>query len=225
MHQVRCLNLNTRTTIADECQRQGQLAASFFFSVSSGSLERRSKRSFVTTLAYQLLQGNNLANAKSSMLSSIGGDPAIFHKSLKEQTQILILNPLRLSRETYNIAKLPRIIIVDGLDECDDATLFMQDGQLHAHRTKEDNQIEILSSLFQALHDPAFPFQIILASRPEPWIRRFFDIPAVADLTTEIFLHDKYDPDKDIALFLRSKFAELRRRYSLPVAWPGEVSS
>jgi hypothetical protein len=209
-------------TIADECQRRGQLAGSFFFSVSSASPDRRSKRYFVTTLAYQLQQDGTLKEATSSMLASIINDPVIFQKSLKEQVEVLILNPLRVSRGSYDVTKIPRAILIDGLDECDESLEPTGPDQPVARRTREDNQTEILSVLLQALDDPAFPFQIVLASRPEPWIRRFFDSPSTAGRAAEIFLDNNYNPDKDIALFLRSKFAELRRRYNLPQTWPGE---
>ncbi|KAJ3504513.1 hypothetical protein NMY22_g17899 [Coprinellus aureogranulatus] len=38
----------------------------------------------------------------------------------------------------------------------------------------------------------------------------------------EIFLDNKYDPESDIAVFLEAKFSQLRRRYRLPMTWPGK---
>jgi hypothetical protein len=108
--------------------------------------------------------------------------------------------------------------VIDGLDECD------LDESLHysSPRTKEDEQEEVLSILLRAVTDEAFPFRIILASRPEISIRRFFENQA-ANRYAEIFLDDKYNPDQDIALFLSSKFAELRQRHAhLPTYWPSE---
>ncbi|TEB33979.1 hypothetical protein FA13DRAFT_1812518 [Coprinellus micaceus] len=73
-----------------------------------------------------------------------------------------------------------------------------------------------------SVNDHAFPFRVIISSRPEHHIRHFFTtLPA--NYTAQIFLDDKYQPDDDITLFLSSKFAEIRRRYDhLPPTWPTE---
>jgi hypothetical protein len=208
-------------SVAETCQRQEQLAASFFFSSSSGSPDRQSKRCFVSTLAYQLRQGKDLEKLISPrILASIEKDPAIFKKRLDEQMEVLILGPLRASQGKYAGFTAPRIIIIDGLDECD----AQPEQGSSSTRTKEQDQIEILSVLLHASKDPSFPFKIIIASRPESWIRRFFSAPsAVQGPAAEIFLDNKYSPNEDIALFLRSKFAEIRRRYDhLPASWPSE---
>lgn len=74
----------------------------------------------------------------------------------------------------------------------------------------------------QAARDPAFPFQILIASRPERVFQDFNNRQDARTMTRKVFLDEKYDPDTDIAFFLRSKFAEIRRRYGLPSAWPAE---
>jgi hypothetical protein len=99
-------------------------------------------------------------------------------------------------------------ILVDGVDECDE-------GQYGStKRPKQDDQIDVLSVLLQAVKDPAFPFHVIVASRPETWIREFFANDA-AGRFTEIFLDSKYSPDDDIRLYVKSKFADLCRRHGL----------
>jgi hypothetical protein len=41
----------------------------------------------------------------------------------------------------------------------------------------------------------------------------------------ELFLDDKYDPNADITLFYKAKFAQIRRRFShLPASWPGSYA-
>lgn len=108
------------------------------------------------------------------------------------------------------------VIIVDGVDECG------EDRDEGPGRSGAKDQIEVLSVLLQAISDPAFPCRIIVASRPENWIRHFFTDSA-AGRVREIFLDNKYDPDADITLFLKSKFAELSRRYGFPpLTWPRE---
>ncbi|KAJ3535227.1 hypothetical protein NMY22_g6579 [Coprinellus aureogranulatus] len=207
-------------SVADECQKAGTLAASFFFSLSSGSPDRVSKQRFITTLAYQIQQLASLKGHMSSgILSTIDDDPAIFGRDLKVQMEALILKALRgLDWPCISTSPSPLVIVIDGLDECQGSPHHGHDSQ----RSKEADQLDILSVLLQALNDPTFPFRILIASRPEPWIRRFFST-SLQGRIAEIFLDDKYEPDKDIELFLLSKFAELRRRYHhLPSNWPSE---
>lgn len=114
----------------------------------------------------------------------------MFYKRLKEQLEVLILGPLR----TIAMDKNPRhpwpvAIVVDGLDECEalqyeriiPETLQRRNGDghlgrsdamqatlLHARRRSNgDDQVEILDILLHAVRDPAFPFRIVVASRPE----------------------------------------------------------
>lgn len=106
-------------TIADECHKRGWLAGSFFFSASSTSYERRTKDAFVTTLAFQLCEHSGLVCLKDEILNSVDNNPAIFKKRLDEQLEVLILEPLRKALKSgYSESAWPRVIIIDGLDEC-----------------------------------------------------------------------------------------------------------
>ncbi|TEB28102.1 hypothetical protein FA13DRAFT_1816058 [Coprinellus micaceus] len=199
-------------TMCDRFKGIGRLAATFFFSSS----ERQSKHRLVTTLAYQLQQHPSMeSHISSKIATAIDKDPAIFNKNLKEQMEVLILEPLRQSQYSFGVASIqPLVIAIDGLDECGGSKPD------DSYRSKEDDQVEILSTLLHATNDPAFPFRIIIASRPEHHIRSYLD--AAGDII-EIFLDNKYNPDADIALFLKSRFAEIRRRYThLPATWPTE---
>jgi hypothetical protein len=206
-------------TISDKLRERKQLAAAYYFSSFSGSLERKSKRGFVTTLAYQLYQCEELDDRVApAILSAIQKDPAVFRMSLNEQMERLVLRPLRSAHE-YRARTKPRArmtIVVDGVDECGEPTYA------NSARSREDDQIEVLSVLLQALKDPAFPFRIVIASRPENCIRRFFTDTGRGRVN-EIFLDDKYSPNDDVRRFLKSKFAELCRRHGMnPSTWPPE---
>ncbi|KAF6754923.1 hypothetical protein DFP72DRAFT_898043 [Ephemerocybe angulata] len=212
-------------SIADDCQDMGLLAASFFFSSSSVSTNRRSKRYLIPTIAYQLLQNRETALVGQQALSFIERNPAIFEKRLKEQLEELILKPLRtLKRQpgTDPYQGWPKVVVIDGLDECEAEQYHdpLRPASGSARRSKEDDHAEILSVLVQATEDPAFPFRIVVASRPERAIRQFFN--ELGSAAQELFLDEKYDPDADITLFFTSKFAEIRRRYKLPQHWPNE---
>jgi hypothetical protein len=62
--------------------------------------------------------------------------------------------------------------MIDGVDECEAEQYH--DPKAHVEeRAKEDDQEEIPPSLHRAAMDPAFPFRIVVASRPELVFREF----------------------------------------------------
>ncbi|KAJ3531325.1 hypothetical protein NMY22_g8196 [Coprinellus aureogranulatus] len=206
-------------SVCDKLKETEQLAATFYFTAYTGGLERRSKDGFVTTLAYQLrIHGNLHDRFSEGMLTKIRRDPAIFRMGLKEQMEALILQHFRSTQRKTDSHRMgiPLVIIVDGVDECG------LDQYEDPRRSRQNDQIDVLTVLLDAVLDPSFPCRVVIASRPENWIRRFFT-EAAAGHFTEIFLDDKFDPDEDIKLFLKSKFAELCRRYGFaPSTWPRE---
>ncbi|KAJ2922531.1 hypothetical protein H1R20_g14561, partial [Candolleomyces eurysporus] len=209
-------------SVSDTCQGKGIVAATHFFSSFSGSADRRSKRYFVPTLAYQLVQHKALSQVADEILSAVEHNPAIFEQKLEVQLEQLILEPLRACRGRPRLLEWPKAILIDGLDECE-ADQYHDMTRSSTPRSKEDDQIEILSVLEKAASDPDFPFRIVIASRPEHAIKRFF-ADVANSMTRELFLDEKYDPDSDMALFLESKFANIRRQCQLPSSWPGSDS-
>ncbi|KAF5334461.1 hypothetical protein D9611_014481 [Ephemerocybe angulata] len=209
-------------SIAETCNEQGLLAGAFFFSSFSGDARRRSKTYLVPTLAYQLVGLEYFQDVSREVELAIRQDPAIFGRRLRDQFSSLILRPLlSWRRPIAPPGPIPKVIIIDGLDECQAARLQGSGGSA-AVRKDEEEQVEVLETLLRLANEPAFPFRIILFSRPEPAIRRFFSHPTTK-IFPEIFLDNQYDPDSDIALFLRAKFAEIRLRHpSIPASWPPE---
>ncbi|KAF6751378.1 hypothetical protein DFP72DRAFT_1012655 [Ephemerocybe angulata] len=216
-------------TIADTCKEKGTLAASFFFSAFSGSVDRRTKRCLVPTLAFQLMEHGGTVGTREHVLSLVARDQGmIFTKNLKEQFIAMVLNPLLIRAQEHDssVRAAPRIVIIDGLDECN---IVQNDPADPAHaraqvriRRKEDDQREILSILLFAATNPSFPFRILIASRPELTVRDFFATDGKA-CTRELFLDDKYDPDADIALFYDAKFSTICRCLGIrPEEWPGK---
>lgn len=206
-------------TIADECNREGLLAASFFFSGFSRSAKRRSKGSFILTLAYALALQKTIANLKDAILEAIAEDPAVLHKQLHCQLEILILNPLRTIAGQSDRSAGPEIIIVDGVDECAGTYDGSYRSKEDVRKSREENHREILSVLALACSDPSFPFRILIVSRPEPAISRFFQ--SSPGLTLRLFLDDKYNPDADIRLFLEERLSAIQRTsvFQLPSNW------
>jgi hypothetical protein len=155
------------------------------------------------------------------ILSTVKRNPAIFEQNLEAQFDQLILEPLRACRDRSQLPEWPKVILIDGLDECEPDQHHDTTQSRAPPRSNEDDQIEILSVLKKAADDPDFPFRIVIASRPEYGIKLFFTDVANT-MTRELFLDDEYSADADMKLFLESKFALIRRRCRLPPLWPGE---
>jgi nucleoside-triphosphatase THEP1 len=96
-------------SVTERCKRNGFPVASFFFS-SLGSLGRRTKAAFVTTIAHQLTQHRH--DLKDVIVAAIEADTFVFKKNL----HIQILAPLRAVAGASN-ATLRGVIVIDGLDE------------------------------------------------------------------------------------------------------------
>ncbi|KAF8914398.1 hypothetical protein CPB84DRAFT_1841106 [Gymnopilus junonius] len=176
-------------TIARMLFEQMLLMAGFFFFRSSAG--RNSAEKFIPSIAYQLTL--SIPATRPFIIKAIENDPLIFSASLEDQAN-------------------PRIIIVDGLDECDDYI----------------KQVEILQVLSRALQNPLIPFAILIASRPEPHIRSAFDLGQLNKISTRLSLDSDYQADDDIRKYLEGNFSAIRESYmsksmsSLPPLWPSD---
>ncbi|KAJ3508208.1 hypothetical protein NLJ89_g5881 [Agrocybe chaxingu] len=102
--------------IAEMCAKQKRLIASFFFS-RTATLRNNEKR-LVATIAYQLAQ--SIPATRPYIEKAIENDPAILAKSLDSQLLELVIAPLDQAYSTAGEgrANWPRLILLDGLDEC-----------------------------------------------------------------------------------------------------------
>jgi hypothetical protein len=208
-------------SLADTCDEYGLLAGSFFFASFTGSEKRRSKRYLVATLTYHLILPLDKQHPlRRAILSAIQRDPFVFERRLRDQLRILLVKPFHDTRHQFDSSTLPKVFIIDGLDEVEAANARKLD-QREAHLANEKDQEEILTALFYAFNERTLPFRIIIASRPERIIRHFFSTQA-KPISREIFLDEKYNPNSDITLFLNAKFADIRRRYRLAASWPSK---
>ncbi|KAJ2924098.1 hypothetical protein H1R20_g13001, partial [Candolleomyces eurysporus] len=206
-------------SVADTCKQDGVLAVTFFFA-SYASPDRRRKTAFIPTLAYQLAE--HLPALKDPVAQAIRDKPLLFRKNLRVQMEALILTPLR---QVAVESRVPGVVLVDGLDECEaeqylDSHASSRTGS-SMEREKAEDQLEILQVLQEAAIDPAFPFRIVIASRPERVFREFFSNKSwMSSFAPPLILDEKYNPNADITLFLQAKFGEIRRRYNLGQSWP-----
>jgi hypothetical protein len=193
-------------TIAEMCEEEMILLASFFFSRNDPS--RSNVNSLIATIAYQITL--NLPQVRDAILGAIERDPLIFSKSLAVQFKSLIVSPLQPLAEAGFFSKPTsrRLIIIDGLDECSDPKV----------------QKNILEVLGNARRQHRLPLIFFFSSRPEQHISLAFSTGVLPSVTTSIALDDSYLPDEDIRLFLTDKFQEIksthRLRAYIPPEWP-----
>ncbi|KAF8167120.1 hypothetical protein B0H34DRAFT_1212 [Crassisporium funariophilum] len=82
-------------------------------------------------------------------------------------------------------------VIIDGLDEC------------QGHETQQ----LVLSLISEVFLTFKLPIRFIIGSRPEAHIRESFDHPHLHAITRRVVLDDSFNPNQDIALYLREGFA------------------
>jgi hypothetical protein len=196
-------------TIAELLEEAGLLAAAFFFSRDAPG--RNDKTPLVATLVYQLVK--SIPEMRAHVLEAVEQDPALFSCSIQAQIQGLIIKPLNAIVNDEALAPTllsrPRLIILDGLDEC----------------RATSSQTHILNALSTAVKDLHIPLCFLIASRPEQDIRQAFnDQNSLGSLSFSIALDDTYQPDDDIRVFLQSTFHEIKRKHPsrahLPASWP-----
>ena len=183
-------------TIAERAFADGRLGASFF---CSRDFEDRSNLQLIfPTLAVQLAR--RYTEFRSIFVPLVQSDPGIAHESLYGQMKKLLVQPLVKSA-------ISTVIVIDALDECKD----------------EEPASAILSVLGQFVTEvPMVKF--FVTGRPEPRIREGFRLPLLAKATDVFVLHE-VEPsqvNKDIRLFFRHSFSELKRRRLGLENWPTE---
>ncbi|KAF5324693.1 hypothetical protein D9611_004104 [Ephemerocybe angulata] len=203
------------SALAKICYKEGSLASSFFF--TSLTEDKRNKTRLVPSLAYQLWHQGPLEDVIRETFSVVyKHGQSLLGWPLEKQFEELILKPLR-NHPTGPTPNWPKVIIIDGLDDCKLA-------DTEPNRNEFEDQAEILALFQKVCADPAFPFRILVTSRPQPLIKRFFSVTA-KDISVELFLDGaSFNVDADIALFFESQFEILRDEHwpGLPLGWPGE---
>jgi hypothetical protein len=196
-------------TIAELLEEAGLLAAAFFFSRNAAG--RDDKTPLVATLVYQLII--SIPEIRAHVLEALEQDPALFSRSIEAQIQALIIKPVNVVAIDETLAPIllsrPRLIILDGLDEC-------------CTTSSQTHILNVLSTAAKHLH---IPLCFLIASRPEQHIREAFnDQNSIGSRSFSIVLDDTYQPDDDIQVFLQSTFDEIKRKHPskayLPRLWP-----
>ena len=187
-------------TIAADLASKGKLAASFFF--RRGEANRSTASQFFSTIVNQLVRA--LPALLPHVRKAIEKDPQIAQKVLREQFEILILQPLSAIQGQLTTIWM---IVVDALDECD-----------------SDVQVKQLLEELSRLRVLSKNLRVFLTSRPELAPRDGFEqITRVS--YQDLILHNIPNPiiDHDIMLFLtyRLDLIQKQSRNHLESTWPG----
>ncbi|KAL0578659.1 hypothetical protein V5O48_003359 [Marasmius crinis-equi] len=214
-----------KTSIAQTlCEKYSEthLAASHFFSRNDAS--RNSSHSFVPTIARQLAKspalGPHLADAIDVAARF---HPDITSADWDYQFKQLITEPCnRVDAEKWKT--LPRLIVIDGLDECLD-TQELEAKKIVPNLRKKKEQAKLLS-LFTTITTGAspLPLRFLIFSRPEPTISNFFRTVATPEFEQLDMRELRHEADADIELYLRHEFSRFPKEHpdaGLPESWPG----
>lgn len=187
-------------TMAKSFKQAKILGASFFF--KRGEADRGNAIKLFPTITKQLVA--NIPQLSPGVREAIHHDPDISTRSLKEQFEKLLLQPL-LGLKTLDRQSQTLVIVIDALDECEG-----------------DDDIRVILQLLPRLRINAIRLRIFLTSRPELPIR-FGLLKILNHDRHDLALHDIPEAviEHDISLFLNHRFSGIRKSRSLSDGWPG----
>ncbi|PPQ94569.1 hypothetical protein CVT25_011516 [Psilocybe cyanescens] len=195
-------------TIAEILDGQHFVLASFFF--WRNDPQRGTAKLLVTTLAYQLAVKLSPV-FRERLCQAFENDPLITTRSLEAQFKALVREPLLELLHSGFSTNNHIVIIIDGLDECDDPKV----------------QARIVDLSFRLLDSRDLPLKILIASRPEINISSSFDRKPFYTMA-RIALDNDYQSAEDIRHFLADQFNEIKADHPLrsyiPNGWPAEDS-
>lgn len=186
-------------TVATSFAKDGLLGASFFFKRGEGD---RGKAGLVfPTIARQLV--HKIPTLAPSVREAIDSDPDVPKKTLRDQFEKLILQPLGSIGRTTAI-----VIVIDALDECDG----------------DEDVKTIISLLAQANVVRSVRLRIFVTSRPELPIRLGFGDVQGKYQGLALHLIPEQIVEQDISTFLAYELARIKKEYNgqVPLGWPAE---
>lgn len=190
-------------TVAKSLKETKHLGASFFFKRGEG--DRGNATKLLPTLARQLVL--NFSGLSAGLQKALHGDPDIASKSLREQFDKILLQPLLDLKQLDEQSPHTAVIVIDALDECE-------------HDQDVRTIIRLLPLLQKA---PAIRLRVFLTSRPELSIRLGF-LEITNHDYQDLVLHDisRKATEHDIYLFLKDRFAKIRHDRNMCRDWPGD---
>ncbi|KAF8966764.1 hypothetical protein BDZ97DRAFT_1728766 [Flammula alnicola] len=206
-------------SIGELCQKEEDLAASFFFSRTAVSSDQSDGGTLIPTIAYQL--AFSYPEAKILIRRRIEKDPSVLELSNRTVMEKLLIEPfnswltviLCWITATFLFRWMgwfqPRLIVIDGLDEC----------------RGEETQCELLKVIGSTIQLLPRPFRILITSRPESHIQRTFGHEEIfRTINLKQLDLGVLNAEQDIRLFFSDKFEEIRKKHRLgpylPLTWP-----
>ena len=192
-------------TIAEYCETNGILGASFFF--SRVSPERNTDKNLVATLAYQLCV--TIPELKPFIAKAVEDDLSMFQKDVDTQLEKLIIDPIIQAIDGGKTFRYPIVIVIDGLDECEGA--------------KE--QCAFLRAISGAIGRYSLPLYFFIACRQEGhivnWLNEDCTPYRIMDLDQNLI-----PTKRDIEAYIYSEFERIRSVHHIPesLAWPNQTS-
>jgi hypothetical protein len=200
-----------KTTIAQSvaymAEERGCLAATFFFSRTAGSVDRRRAAAVIPTVAYQLADRHHIF--RDSICDAISSDRDVCERQVARQAKTLLADALGGSRRAL---PLPLLIVLDALDECN----------------KENGREggDLIPVLLHSLETLPFCIKIFVTSRPEPSIKNMFGRADIHGSIAGLALHRDIEQSvvrEDIGRYLRHEFDKLAHERFLPPPFPSDA--
>jgi hypothetical protein len=180
-------------TIADCAQKQGCLAATFFFSRNSANT--REPSAIIPTIAYQTALC--LPSIRQVICAALDSDRHVRDRGAVVQARILLDDITRAA-----VSGGPFLVVLDALDEC-----HMENG-----RPGGDAVPQLLEKLGSLGH-----IKFLITSRVEAPIQRMLD-----SVKSRVALHDieKSIVQSDVHRYLHRSFTQLARDRELALPFP-----
>ncbi|KAF9558793.1 hypothetical protein CPC08DRAFT_548936 [Agrocybe pediades] len=195
-------------SVAERCSEEGLLLGSFFF--GAADLTRNHVGRLVATLSYQI--SIILPEFRDIFSAIVEDDSLVFERSIKTQFSTLIIRPLSavLAKRSTASSTTPRLIILDGLDECSDV----------------NSQRDLILTL-QEVTDTTTFIRFLVCSRPESHLNSAFGLSRMTPILHYISLDDDdndHSASKDISIYLADKLNQIKEghpfKHMLPDPWP-----
>ncbi|KAL0564441.1 hypothetical protein V5O48_017606 [Marasmius crinis-equi] len=202
-------------TVAKSCEDEGLVCSFFFF-------RHDPKRNNPSALMLTIARGLTVAipTLRRPINERISVDPGILEARMEDQFRELVIKPClnrrwrrRMRDAAANLSlatREPNLVIIDGLDECNDAP----------------TQLRILAAIADSYHQhPRSALRFLICSRSESWIRQAFIAEPLRDITKSIVLDNRFSPARDIERYLLHEFQGIRQsseyaHIRFPEQWP-----
>ncbi|KAF9553299.1 hypothetical protein CPC08DRAFT_767655 [Agrocybe pediades] len=192
-------------SVAEQCSKEGLLLGAFFFGAADTT--RNHVGRLVATLTYQVCR--IFPEFRGIVSTVIEDDPLVFSRSIGIQFTTLLIRPLSTILAKHSgTTKTPRLIIIDGLDECS---------------ANINSQQDLLFTLQEVTSSTSL-LRFLVCSRPESHLNNAFSSSRMANIHYKILLDDDYSAYQDIKLYLQDKFRDIKEgnlfKRKLPTTWP-----